>query len=63
MITDPIEFRAWQIQHYSQRLSEAKTTEEKAFLRRELFNLKKTVDNGSDHDRGVSSVLAIQAFA
>jgi len=35
------EFREWQIAHYTQRLSEAKTTEERAFLRQTLHNLKK----------------------
>lgn len=37
----PEEFREWQIAHYTQRLSEAKTTEEKSFLRSTLYNLKK----------------------
>lgn len=37
----PIELLAFQIQHYTKRLSEARTTEERAFLRKELYNLKK----------------------
>lgn len=35
------EFRAWQIDHYTERLAEETRTEGKAFLRAELFNLKK----------------------
>lgn len=34
-------FRAWQIEHYTARLKEETKTEAKAFLRRELHNLKK----------------------
>lgn len=37
----PEEFREWQIAHYTQRLKEARTTEERAFLRATLHNLKK----------------------
>lgn len=36
------EFRVWQISHYTERLAAARTTEEKAFLRSELFHLKKS---------------------
>lgn len=41
---DKIEFLNWQINHYAQRLAEAKTTEAKAFLRETLYNLKKKKD-------------------
>ena len=37
----PEEFRQWQVQHYSERLSQAKTIEARSFLRRELHGLKK----------------------
>lgn len=37
----PEELLTWQISHYTQRLSEAKTTKEMSFLRQQLFNLKK----------------------
>lgn len=40
-IPDPIEFLAWQLAHYRQRLAMAKTAAERSFLRRELFNLSK----------------------
>ena len=30
----------WQIEHYTNRLAEAKTTEEKAFLRKTRWELK-----------------------
>lgn len=33
-------FQKWQIEHYTQRLKEAKTTEERAFLRQTLHGLK-----------------------
>jgi hypothetical protein len=33
-------FRAWQIEHYTERLAAARTTEERAFLRAELYRLK-----------------------
>lgn len=43
----PNELRAWQIQHYTQRLAQARTTEERAFLRNELHNLKKATRHDS----------------
>jgi hypothetical protein len=41
MLPDPYEFRAWQIEYYTQRLNEARSTEEKSFLRSQLYHLKK----------------------
>lgn len=38
----PEQFKQWQLQHYADRLSQAKSTEERAFLRNELYHLKKT---------------------
>ncbi|MFL5810065.1 MAG: hypothetical protein ACJ749_11130 [Flavisolibacter sp.] len=53
LIPGPIEFRAWQIEHYTQRLSEAATIEARSFLRRELYNLKKqNNDRSSIHIAG-----------
>jgi hypothetical protein len=40
-VPSPYEFLQFQIAHYTKRLSDATTTEEKAFVRRELYNLKK----------------------
>jgi hypothetical protein len=37
----PYDFRNWQIAHYTDRLAQATRIEERSFLRRELFNLKK----------------------
>lgn len=37
----PAEFLQFQLRHYEQRLKVAKTTEERAFLRAQLYNLKK----------------------
>lgn len=37
----PSELLEFQLQHYAQRLSQAKTVEERSFLRAELFRLKK----------------------
>lgn len=34
------ELLAFQLQHYAQRFAEARTTEERSFLRSELFRLK-----------------------
>ncbi len=34
------EFLRWQIQHYTERMAEAKTIEEKAFLRKTRWELK-----------------------
>jgi hypothetical protein len=39
--------RAWQIRHYTERLKEARTTEEKSFIRTQLFNLKKPSNHGT----------------
>lgn len=36
----------WQIAHYTQRLLEATDTKEKAFLRKTLYELKKSLWNG-----------------
>lgn len=36
-----LDFRNFQIEHYSKRFAEAKTPEEKSFLRKTLFALKK----------------------
>ena len=38
-------FLRWQIEHYTQRLSEAKTTEEKAFLRQTRWQLKQKLNS------------------
>lgn len=36
---------SYQIEHYSHRLSEAKTIEERMFLRGELYNLKQRLQS------------------
>lgn len=36
------DFREHQLDHYTRRLAEAKTTEERAWLRNELYHLKKS---------------------
>lgn len=41
----PTELKQFQIKHYSDRLLEAKTIAEKAFLRKQLFDHKKTTPN------------------
>jgi hypothetical protein len=62
MITiDPIAFKAWQIEHYTQRLIDAGTIEERSFLRRELFNLKKQTNDRHSSNEPVSD-LALQAI-
>jgi hypothetical protein len=65
MTTVEIEnFKKWQVQHYSQRLSEARTTEEKSFLRSQLYNLKKPANGNRDtliHHRPCS-VLDMQTI-
>jgi hypothetical protein len=62
MITiDPIAFKAWQIEHYTQRLSEAGTTEARSFLRRELHNLKKQTNDRHSSNEPVCD-LAVQAI-
>jgi hypothetical protein len=38
----PSEFRTWQLAHYTQRLSEARTVEERSFLRAELHRPEKS---------------------
>lgn len=38
-----IDFREHQLDHYTRRLSEAKTVEERAWLRNELYHLKKAI--------------------
>lgn len=44
----PAQFRTWQISHYTQRLAAARTTQEKAFIRGQLYNFKKA---GGDHGK------------
>lgn len=40
ILPDKETFLRWQIEHYTNRLAEAKTTEEKAFLRKTRRELK-----------------------
>lgn len=44
-LPDSEQFLRWQISHYTQRLSEAKTTEEKAFLRQTRWQLKQKLNS------------------
>ncbi len=44
-LPDSEEFLRWQIEHYTQRLAEAKTTEEKAFLRKTRWQLKQKLNS------------------
>jgi len=46
-LPNPTDFLQWQIEHYTQRLAEAKTTKERSFLRSTLHNLKKKKDEDS----------------
>jgi hypothetical protein len=39
------EFKAWQIDHYTQRVKTARSIEERMFLRNELYNLKKKTND------------------
>jgi hypothetical protein len=48
MLPDPYEFRDWQIEYYTRRLCEARSTEEKSFLRSQLYHLKKTANGIRD---------------
>jgi hypothetical protein len=46
MITlSPKELLAWQIYYYEKRLADARTPEERSFLRQELFRLKRKKDD------------------
>ena len=45
MLKTASELKAFQIKHYTQRFSEARTTEERAFLRKQLYDHKKTTSN------------------
>ena len=42
---DSEQFLRWQIAHYNQRMTEAKTIEEKAFLRKTRWQLKKKLNS------------------
>lgn len=37
-------FKQWQLEHYTQRMKDAKDLKEKMWLRTQLFHLKKTTD-------------------
>lgn len=37
----PAALLEWQIEYYTRRLQEARNVKERAFIRRELFNLKR----------------------
>lgn len=39
------ELKAFQIEHYTRRFNESRTTKERAFLRKQLFDHKKTTSN------------------
>lgn len=51
----PQQLLAFQIQHYSIRFSEAKSIEERAFLRGELYRLKKRQQDLINTDRVVAN--------
>jgi hypothetical protein len=61
-IPGPADFRAWQIDHYSRRLNDARTIEERSFIRRELFNLKKTTTYGTINIRKPNDLLGLQTI-
>lgn len=46
-VPSPYQLRQWQLDHYSKRLAEEKTTEGKMFLREQLWRFKKQIHDES----------------
>lgn len=53
----------WQIELYERRFLDARTTEERSFLRQEVYRLrkKKNHDSSSNYCHSAFSVLGLQA--